>query len=155
MPMSAFLCSSSIGWRAIYYLQGGMTLVFGVMFFSFFRNQPGKHVMVSSKELTRINSKRVPRRKGNVPYWEICKDIRIVSIWLAITGGNLAFTVLLFYGPTYMNRVLGLDVNSTGFATALPYVLSAFVKFSIGPISDKTTCCSEKVAFEDISESKG
>ncbi|KIH46122.1 hypothetical protein ANCDUO_23827 [Ancylostoma duodenale] len=37
-------------------------------------------------------------------------------------------------------QVLQLDVTSTGFATALPHILSAIVKFVVGPISDRATC---------------
>lgn len=41
---------------------------------------------------------------------------------------------------TTLFQVLQFDVTSTGFATALPHILSAIVKFVVGPISDRATC---------------
>ena len=52
---------------------------------------------------------------------------------------------MIYYGPTYLNKVLGLDVKATGFATSLPYILAIGVKFVAGPLSDYATCLSEKV----------
>ncbi|KIH52764.1 hypothetical protein ANCDUO_17128, partial [Ancylostoma duodenale] len=70
----------------------------------------------------------------------IITDPCILGVWLSTIGGNLGFQIFLLYGPTYMNKVLQLDVTSTGFATALPHILSAIVKFVVGPISDRATC---------------
>ncbi|VDO37645.1 unnamed protein product [Haemonchus placei] len=41
--------------------------------------------------------------------------------------------------------VLHFEVKSTGFATALPYLLSAAVKIAAGPISDRSVCISERI----------
>ena len=40
-----------------------------------------------------------------------------------------------------------MSVVSTGFITALPYILSGTCKFIIGPLSDKLTCVSQKTRF--------
>uniref|UniRef100_A0A1I7TUZ3 MFS transporter n=1 Tax=Caenorhabditis tropicalis TaxID=1561998 RepID=A0A1I7TUZ3_9PELO len=54
-------------------------------------------------------------------------------------GGNMSLMTLMIYGPTYLNKVLGLDVKDTGFANAIPYILATAVKFTAGPLSDKLT----------------
>ncbi|ULT92483.1 hypothetical protein L3Y34_009935 [Caenorhabditis briggsae] len=64
--------------------------------------------------------------------------------WLSVLGGNFGFTILTLYGPTYLKNVLHFDVKETGFATALPFILSALVKFAAGRISDKMEHLSEK-----------
>lgn len=48
------------------------------------------------------------------------------------------------YRNCFLFQVLHYDVTSTGFTTALPYILSAIVKFIVGPISDRATCISDK-----------
>ena len=58
-------------------------------------------------------------------------------------------------GPIYMNKVLGFDIRTTGWSTAVPFVLAAIVKLIIGPISDKATCVSARtrlVLFTIISQ---
>ena len=41
-------------------------------------------------------------------------------------------------------QALGLDVRSTGLATALPYILAVGVKFVAGPLYDKSSFLSER-----------
>ncbi|CAJ0594979.1 unnamed protein product [Cylicocyclus nassatus] len=95
---------------------------------------------VSKKELSKIQ-----RNKNNigldhhdpVPYSYIIRDPCILGIWSSITGANLGFFAIFYYGPVYVNK-------ATGFATALPFILSAIVKLFAGPVSDKSTCVSER-----------
>ncbi|KHJ85728.1 hypothetical protein OESDEN_14539 [Oesophagostomum dentatum] len=74
----------------------------------------------------------------------IIRDPCIVGVWSSITGANLGFFSIFYYGPVYVNKVLHLDVQATGFATALPFILSATVKLIAGPISDRSVCVSER-----------
>lgn len=50
---------------------------------------------------------------------------------------------LITYGPTYLNKVLGLDARETGFLNAIPYMLATAVKFVAGPLSDHMTFIPE------------
>ncbi|CAI4227184.1 unnamed protein product [Auanema sp. JU1783] len=145
MSTAGMLCESSYGWPVLYYVFGVLTILFHIIFLVFFRDHPKLHRNVSSKELSKI-TKDKPEfiKKQTVPYGAICTSKVIISVWLSSIGGFLGFTVFLYYGPTYMNKVIGLDVKSTGFATAFPYVVGAVVKFVSGPLSDNATCFSEK-----------
>lgn len=51
----------------------------------------------------------------------------------------MSLMTLMIYGPTYLNKVLQLDVKDTGFANAIPYIMATAVKFTAGPLSDKLT----------------
>ncbi|RCN50360.1 transporter, major facilitator family protein [Ancylostoma caninum] len=115
MPVSGFLCESSFGWPSVFYLQGILSALAFTTFFFFYKDDPSLHRAIIT-------------------------DPCILGVWLSTIGGNLGFQIFLLYGPTYMNKVLQLDVTSTGFATALPHILSAIVKFVVGPISDRATC---------------
>ncbi|CAJ0593075.1 unnamed protein product [Cylicocyclus nassatus] len=147
MPLSGFLCESSWGWRAVFYVQGLLSALLFLSFHVFYTNNPTKHKHVSPKELAKITFGKSYEKKQKIPYRAIFTDSCILSIWLSAAGGNLAFQVFVLYGPTYINKVLHLSIASTGFATALPHILSAVAKFAVGPISDKATCISGKWRF--------
>ncbi|CAB3397534.1 unnamed protein product [Caenorhabditis bovis] len=144
MPVSGLLCESSFGWRSTYYIFGAFTMVFYCLFFLFYLDSPKSHRNVSTAELQHIEyNKTIPERE-TVPYLKICKDPTVLAAWLCEVGGNTGFYILVLYGPTYINKVLHFDVRGTGFATALPFLIAVVVKFITGPISDRSTCVSEK-----------
>lgn len=47
--VSGALCSSSLGWPVVYYLHGMVTIVFFVLHFAFYNDQPHRHGHVSDK----------------------------------------------------------------------------------------------------------
>ncbi|CAI5451588.1 unnamed protein product [Caenorhabditis angaria] len=133
MPISGFLCESSLGWRSIYYLFGTCTTV---------------ALNVSNLELSKIQENKVVTKKREpVPYLAVCTDICVLSAWLSNVGGNLGFLTLVLYGPTYLREVLHFEVKGTGFASALPFLLSALFKFIAGHLSDRCTFLSEKTRY--------
>ncbi|KAL6728985.1 hypothetical protein Aduo_000082 [Ancylostoma duodenale] len=143
MPVSGFLCESSHSWRAVFYLQGALSAIAFTAFFFFYKDDPSQHRNVSSAELSKISSgKQHNEKKQPIPYRAIITDPCILAVWLSTAGGNLGFQVFLMYGPTYINKVLQFKVTSTGLATALPHILSATLKFVVGPVSDRATCIS-------------
>ncbi|TKR59510.1 hypothetical protein L596_029170 [Steinernema carpocapsae] len=145
MPTAAGFCVSSVGWTGVYYLQGGLTILAFALFFYFFRDTPRKHKNVSSKELGKLEAGKTGLgQKNRTPYLTICRDIVIIGTWVSWIGGSIAFQIFLQYGPTYLNKVLGMDVAKTGGATAIPYFLSFLIKVMAGPFSDRATCISER-----------
>ncbi|KAK6056861.1 hypothetical protein COOONC_05628, partial [Cooperia oncophora] len=99
---------------------------------------------VSSTELAKITKGKQGQEKQAAPYRAIASDPCIIGIWLSTIGGSLGFQIFLLYGPTYINKVLHYDVTRTGLTTALPYILSATLKFLVGPISDRASCISDR-----------
>uniref|UniRef100_A0A8R1ICW2 MFS domain-containing protein n=1 Tax=Caenorhabditis japonica TaxID=281687 RepID=A0A8R1ICW2_CAEJA len=140
MPLSGMLCSSSLGWRAIYYIYGAAALIVTTVFFGFFRDTAHVHRNVSEKEMAKISHGRsaISGRK-RVPYLAICKDKHVLAIWASALGGNMSLMTLMIYGPTYLNKALGLNVQETGLANSIPYILATLVKFVAGPLSDNLT----------------
>ncbi|TKR59509.1 hypothetical protein L596_029169 [Steinernema carpocapsae] len=146
MPTAGAFCVSSFGWTGVYYFQGGLTLLSFVLFYYFYRDTPRMHKSVSAKELGKLEAGKtgIGQKPKQTPYLAICKDLCIIGAWMSWVGGAAAFQIFLQYGPTYLNKVLKYDVASTGVATAIPYVLSFFIKIIAGPFSDFATCISER-----------
>ncbi|PAV56157.1 hypothetical protein WR25_13387 isoform A [Diploscapter pachys] len=144
MPLAGFMCESSLTWRGVFYSQGAVTILAYIIFYIYYRDCPSKHRHVSEKELGRIKEGKMEKIKGYVPFRAIFSNKCIMAICLSVVGGSFGFFIMIYYGPTYLNKVLGLDVKATGFATSLPYVIAIGVKFVAGPLSDYATCLSEK-----------
>uniref|UniRef100_A0A0M3HVI1 MFS domain-containing protein n=1 Tax=Ascaris lumbricoides TaxID=6252 RepID=A0A0M3HVI1_ASCLU len=146
MPLSGALCVSSLGWAYAYYFIGTLTLLAFLLFYIIFRDSPRFHTIVSEKELKIIERGKnvITKRQQKVPYGSLLKSIRIWAIWTLCTGGTFGFQLFFQYAPIYLNKVLHFEVESTGFATAMPYVFSMIIKVCTGPLSDHAPCMSEK-----------
>lgn len=139
MPLAGELCGSRLGWPALYYFLGALTFVAFTLFYWFYRDSPAMHRNVSHKELTQIQKNKFVRilEKGErvpVPYKAIFTDHAVLGCLISTIGGGLAFQLFFQFGPVYLNRVLGFDVQNTGFAAALPFFLSMIAKFLAGPL---------------------
>uniref|UniRef100_A0A915CSJ0 Major facilitator superfamily (MFS) profile domain-containing protein n=1 Tax=Ditylenchus dipsaci TaxID=166011 RepID=A0A915CSJ0_9BILA len=135
MPLAGTLCESEWGWPAVYYLQGVLTLLAFLAFYLFFRDSPKFHRNVSDKELCKIlEDKNFDSVSHKVPYKAMAKDITVWGIFASNLGGLLAFKYL---------------------CTALPYLISAMMKFVVGPFSDHMFCVSGKarvIIFATLSQ---
>ncbi|KAK0428054.1 hypothetical protein QR680_010572 [Steinernema hermaphroditum] len=157
MPVAGAFCVSSLGWTGVYYLQGILTIVFFALLYYFYRDTPRMHKSVSAKELGKLEHGKsgIGQKPKRTPYMTISKDLCIIGAWLSWVGGASAFQIFLQYGPTYLNKVLHYEVAKTGFATAIPYLLSFIMKVLAGPFSDYATCISERsrlVVFTIVSQ---
>ncbi|VDM70897.1 unnamed protein product, partial [Strongylus vulgaris] len=100
MPVSGFLCESSLGWPAVYYFQGLLSALIFLSFFFFYTDDPNKHRNVGPKELAKITYGKHFEKKQKIPYRAIFSDTCILGVWFSVIGGNLAFQIFLMYGPT-------------------------------------------------------
>ncbi|KAL3114190.1 hypothetical protein niasHT_014034 [Heterodera trifolii] len=149
MPLAGELCESRWGWPALYYIQSLLTALSFVAFFAFFRDSPRHHRNVSRRELGKISrgkssshSDGSARRK--IPYGAMFRDPAVWGIFTCTMGTTFGFYVFVQYGPIYLNKALKFDVERTGFAVALPSLLSVLAKFIVGPASDYATILSDR-----------
>ena len=142
-PLSGALCTSSLGWHAVYYVHAGMTLIVFIVFFIVYRNSPHKHPCVSNTELLIINANKISTNKQqrrSIPYLAILRTPVIWCIWLAAFGDFINSNVVLLYSPVFLNRVIRFPVDETGITSALPPALQLVVKISTGYFSDRCGC---------------
>uniref|UniRef100_A0A915DQ26 Major facilitator superfamily (MFS) profile domain-containing protein n=1 Tax=Ditylenchus dipsaci TaxID=166011 RepID=A0A915DQ26_9BILA len=63
---------------------------------------------------------------------KIFKDPVVWISLMAFFGDELGYVLFLEYGPIFLNKVLGMDVRETGFAAALPFIVSLMMKLVVG-----------------------
>uniref|UniRef100_A0A7E4W2V0 MFS domain-containing protein n=1 Tax=Panagrellus redivivus TaxID=6233 RepID=A0A7E4W2V0_PANRE len=145
-PVSGALCTSTLGWQSVYYLFGGLTVVVFVIFALLYRDAASQHPCIRSTEVSTILEERVPLSDQNphVPYKALFSDLVIWGAIASLFAVTIGVQFMVQYGPSYLNKVLGVDIKGTAVAAALPYLLALGAKFVIGPVSDSVTCVSER-----------
>ena len=115
MPVSGFLCDSSLGWRSVYYLHGGLSALAFLFFGYFFRDTPHIHRWVyklteamfhrfcfcrnvSAKELGKIVEGKTSIHLSNgekppIPYYQIFTDKAVIGIFISLFGNYVGFSV--------------------------------------------------------------
>ncbi|KAK0427370.1 hypothetical protein QR680_010193 [Steinernema hermaphroditum] len=146
MPVSGLLCSSSFGWQWVFYIHGLCTAVCFGVFWLFYRNSPYEHFCVSERELKKIQEGRHinDRVRHRVPYGKVLTSLPIIGVWISYIAIASGYNLFTQYGPIYLNKVLGYNLSETGFAGAAPFLIAIVSKLLAGPISDYTTCVSQR-----------
>ncbi|VDM61982.1 unnamed protein product [Angiostrongylus costaricensis] len=150
MPVAGELCSSSLGWEAVFYVHAVVTFTSFVGWFFLYTNNPENHPLVSKHELAVINSgKSIENSKSTIPYLEILTTPSVWGVWIGALGDLIAVQLIHTFSPLYIREVLQYSVEHTGFAAALPVLFQFFVKVFAGHSSDQIRRVSEttKIRF--------
>jgi len=98
-------------------------------------------------ELERIHRDKSEAHRNNqleVPYKAVLTNATVWSCWFCALADLLTVQLIGLYGPTYLNRVLGYDVKSTGILVAMPVIAYTIVRMGSGFASDWIKCVSER-----------
>uniref|UniRef100_A0A915LJP4 Uncharacterized protein n=1 Tax=Meloidogyne javanica TaxID=6303 RepID=A0A915LJP4_MELJA len=71
-------------------------------------------------------------KNQSIPYKSIIGDCVVWLVLLTYWSDEIGFEMLGQFGPTYLNRVLGIDIRTTGIISATTYLLSVGVKVLAG-----------------------
>ncbi|XP_045772828.1 putative inorganic phosphate cotransporter [Maniola jurtina] len=134
MMIAGVLCDSSWGWPSVYYLAGATCLAWSVLWFVWGASNPSTSRWISKEEMKYIESSAGShgineQKKMPVPWKGIWTSLPFWSILLAHSGQSLGFWTLLTEMPSYMDKVLGVDIKSNGLLSALPYVAMYILSF--------------------------
>ncbi|KAL3111520.1 hypothetical protein niasHT_017439 [Heterodera trifolii] len=140
MPLSGFLCDSSLGWPSVYYFLGIPTLFTFSLFYLFYREMPSQHSWICAAEIERIQPGKMDtssatrrHRKGFkfLTNWHL---LSLFGVGIGIAFGAHTFSL---YGPIYLHNSIGLGMHQTGVVVALPFVISIFLSIAVGRICDR------------------
>lgn len=127
-----------IGWEWIFYISGILSVIYSVLWFALYREEPEQLSFVTKEEIELIHHNRM--RKINVhakvPWRAILSN---VSVWMclicgvsqsAVTRGMNQFT------PTYIRDQLKTSVTTNGYISSLPTGMLILGGAVAGPLSD-------------------
>ncbi|CAL4116671.1 unnamed protein product [Meganyctiphanes norvegica] len=131
MSLGGVLCDS-LGWPSVFYVFGGMGIVWGIPWFLLIHDRPDLHPRISKAELEYLQQDKdtsAPQKPLPVPWKEVMTSLPFWAMILASLGNNFGFFTLLTELPTYLSSIQHYDMQSSGFLSALPYL--AMLVFSL------------------------
>uniref|UniRef100_A0A915PEA0 Major facilitator superfamily (MFS) profile domain-containing protein n=1 Tax=Setaria digitata TaxID=48799 RepID=A0A915PEA0_9BILA len=146
MPLSGLLCKYGFagGWPSIFYVLGVVGILWCVLWFYTVADQPSRSRRISKKELNYIENSLgdivvsdTRKAKQQVPWLSIVKSVPVWAIFCGHFAGDWGAYIMMTSLPLFMRDVLGLDFDSLGFLTAIPYI-SYFIFINLGGfVADK------------------
>lgn len=128
------------GWRTAFYIFGAATCLWFIFWMMSVYNFPAEHPRISRKELNYIEasltSATANEKDIKVPWASILKSVSIWSLCILMFCNSWLYYVQLTFMPTYMNVILGLDMNDNGIYSSLPYLAGAITSCLGGVIAD-------------------
>ncbi|CAD5221269.1 unnamed protein product [Bursaphelenchus okinawaensis] len=145
--VSGYLCESSLGWPSIYYFHSAVGAILFTYWFVTYTDHPATSNWVSPIELEKIERNKAKEElefSGNMPYWQICKNPVVLTVWFNAFIEISSGIFLLIYTPIYLNKVHGFGLVETGLLSSLPPLVAIPLRILFGVISDKIKFWSER-----------
>ncbi|EDV24988.1 expressed hypothetical protein [Trichoplax adhaerens] len=125
LPLAGEL-TKRLSWSSVFYFYGVIGIVWYIVWFAIIYDQPCNHPTITPKELEYLR-KTTPLGGGSVspkspPWKSILASPPFWAILVAHFCENWGFYTFLTTLPTYFSRVIGMDIEKTGFLSALPYL---------------------------------
>lgn len=133
VPLMAF-----VGWRGAFYVFGAVGIVWGIIWYLWYRDHPSRQPGVSQAELDEITAGGgAPEVHAAVPWRRI---FRSRQLWLIMTMYWCYVWGSIFYlgwFPTYLVKGRGLTEAEMGLCASLPFILGALGNTLGGRLGDR------------------
>ena len=116
LPFSGFL-AESLGWQSVFYVLGGLSLIWSVLWLFLVYDSPQQHPNLHLKEkqlfssLCQQQQQSTRNATGGVPWRAIFTSAPFWAILIAHTCKNFGWYMLLVELPTYMKHVLRFNIG--------------------------------------------
>ncbi|XP_029650482.2 uncharacterized transporter slc-17.2-like [Octopus sinensis] len=123
LSISGFLCDYGFdnGWGSIFYVFGGLSLVFSCVWFYVVYDNPNVHPTIIEEELSYLNKAIICENIVRIVPWKrllLSPAVWAINVGL-FTWTNISFMVLL---PLYMKEALHVNTTSNGLMSSAPSI---------------------------------
>ncbi|KAG5861916.1 hypothetical protein JTB14_010573 [Gonioctena quinquepunctata] len=140
MPLTGIICASKVGWPIIFYLYGGLGILWFALWVIFGSDSPEKHRSISEKEkswiVCGIAKNEEETSKIPTPWKSIFTSVPVITLIITHMGQNWGFWTLLTEIPSFLQNILNLNIASNSYLSALPYLVMFILSFVMNPIAD-------------------
>ncbi|KAM7342259.1 putative inorganic phosphate cotransporter [Cochliomyia hominivorax] len=139
LAISGDIFDSSMGWPGIFYITGGIGIFWSVVYLILGYDSPRDAKMISDEERVYVETLTGSNHDSGsmpVPWKSILTSLPFYGLLAAHCGYTWGFYTLLTEMPTYMDKVLHLEVKSNALLSALPYFVMWLLCLVVSPLSD-------------------
>ena len=136
-----FYITQTFGWRGLFFLVGGIGIVFGGIWWVLYRD-PTQSRSVNDAELRYIEAGGGGEFKGERVKFEwrqiiaLLRHRQIVGASLGQFGGNSTLVFFLTWFPTYLVTARGMSYLNAGVMASVPYIAASVGVLTGGFVSD-------------------
>lgn len=123
----AGVLSANLGWESVFYVMGGLSCVWMLLWVILVQDNPNKQSFISAEERHMItaslgNDEHAAKEEHPpVPWKKVFTSVPFWAILVAHCCNNWGWYMFLIEIPFYMKQVLAFNVSSNAVASALPY----------------------------------
>lgn len=127
----------TVGWRVVFYLMGGVGVVWVIIWFLWFRDEPATLKGIKQAELDEIQSGKTKAEKVKVPWKQIFRKrqfwLLLTMYWFYVWGSWFFFS----WFPTFMEKGRGFEKAQLTYAIAVPFLMGVIGNIAGGYLTDK------------------
>ncbi|XP_037031360.1 sialin [Bradysia coprophila] len=127
--LMAGILAGNWGWESVFYVMGGLSLIWTVLWVWLVQDTPNKQPLISAEErilitssLGTADSHEKTQPKKAVPWKKVITSTPFYAILVAHICSNFGWYMLLIELPFYMKQVLKFNIQENAIATAVPFL---------------------------------
>ncbi|XP_059058447.1 putative inorganic phosphate cotransporter [Achroia grisella] len=139
LPITGFIATSPLGWPGIFRFYGTLSGIMGVAIWLLGADNPAKHPKVSAEERMYIEQdlgQHDTKKKIAIPWSRLLRSRGLYAIVIAHTGYSWGNLFLYSEVPSYMNKIMGVNIKANGMLTALPFFVMWLTNFFFSWFAD-------------------
>ncbi|CAJ0566303.1 unnamed protein product, partial [Mesorhabditis spiculigera] len=139
-PISAFLCTTSVGWPSIFYFFATAGLVWVILGLIFVTNSPSKNKFVSEREKKylelHVGNNAKLAKNAKMPWKKLLFSKEVLAVNACSLSSNFISNTMQSFLPTYLMEVLALPIHLNGVYSMVPFCSQLLCKNTMSPLSD-------------------
>lgn len=128
--------NENIGWRGAFYLLGGIGIVWVVIWYFWYRDNPSDMKGMTSLELNEISGNSFTKKSEKVPWSLFLRNGQFWRIIFMYWFYGWATWFFFSWFPNFMEKGRGFDKSVLMYAISVPFVMSMIGNISGGFLSD-------------------
>lgn len=131
-PMFFVYLQQWLGWRGVFQVLAGVGIVWAVIFFAWYRDDPRKRSGLNAAELELIGGGRSGAGHRDVPWRAFLRSRSAWLLWANWFCYSYGFYFYLTWLPTYLQQARHLNLQKTALLAGLPLFSAGLGSISSG-----------------------